>query len=76
MNILPDRIFTIFARGLMRQLVTRLYYADEPLNAEDPVLNAVPPERRGTLIAHSVAPGTWQLDIRLQGAGETVFLEI
>ncbi len=76
----PHLALTIFARGLLRHLTTRLYFAGEPLNAQDPVLLAIPEARRGTLIARSPHPGTWQLDIRLQGPeggqDETVFLEI
>lgn len=72
----PHVTLTIFARGLMQHVVTRLYFADEALNAEDPVLAQVPPARRGTLIAQQTAPGVWSLDIRLQGADETVFLEV
>jgi protocatechuate 3,4-dioxygenase, alpha subunit len=44
----------LFARGLLNHLVTRLYFADEPANAEDPVLLRVPVERRTTLIAQRV----------------------
>jgi protocatechuate 3,4-dioxygenase alpha subunit len=74
----PHVTLSIFARGLMKQLVTRAYFAGEALNATDPVLTAVPEARRGTLIARpaGAAPGEWRLDIRLQGEGETVFLEV
>lgn len=72
----PHVALSLFARGLMRQLVTRLYFAGEPLNETDPVLAAVPPERRATLIARPAGAGVWRLDIRLQGEAETVFLEV
>jgi protocatechuate 3,4-dioxygenase alpha subunit len=72
----PHLALTIFARGLLSQLVTRAYFAGEALNATDPVLNAVPAERRATLIAEPAGPGTWRLDIRLQGEAETVFLDV
>ncbi len=72
----PHITLTIFARGLMRQVVTRCYFAGEALNEADPVLNAVPAERRGTLVARPAGPGEWRLDIRLQGENETVFLEV
>ena len=72
----PHLALAIFARGLLRHLTTRIYFADEALNALDPVLLAIPDARRGTLIAHSPHPGTWQLNIRLQGGDETVFLEV
>ncbi len=72
----PHVTLTIFARGLMTHVSTRLYFANEALNDTDPVLAQVPAARRGTLIAHPTAPGVWSLDIRLQGEGETVFLEV
>lgn len=72
----PHATLTLFARGLLRQLVTRLYFAGEALNEQDPVLAMVPAARRGTLVARPDGPGTWRLDIRLQGEGETVFLEV
>lgn len=72
----PHATLTLFARGLLHHLVTRLYFTDEALNEQDPVLNAVPAARRGTLLARPDGPATWRLDIRLQGEGETVFLEV
>jgi protocatechuate 3,4-dioxygenase alpha subunit len=70
---------TVFARGLLNHLCTRLYFADEPANAADPILLLVPAERRATLIATSLQEGTtpvYRLDIVLQGAGETVFFNL
>lgn len=72
----PHVQIAIFARGLLQHLTTRLYFAEEPLNESDPLLSLVPAERRCTMIATPVIPGTWQLDIRLQGGAETVFLDI
>jgi protocatechuate 3,4-dioxygenase alpha subunit len=68
----------LFARGLLRRLVTRIYFDDTPENAEDPVLALVPdPARRATLLAKRVAGDTpvYRFDIVLQGRGETVFFE-
>ena len=67
----------IFARGLLRRLVTRIYFPDEPLNATDTVLNAAR-ERRATMIGRwsDGSPRALRWDITLQGAGETVFLDI
>ena len=68
----------VFARGLLRHLHTRIYFAGEPANAGDPVLALVPEERRATLLAHPV-PGdtsTWHFEIRLQGEHETVFFDV
>jgi protocatechuate 3,4-dioxygenase alpha subunit len=73
----PHVAITIMARGLLRGLTTRLYFQDEPLNEADPVLSLIEdPARRRTLIARRQAADTWRLDIRLQGEGETVFMEI
>jgi len=73
----PHIAITIFARGLLNALPTRLYFQGEPLNETDPVLSLIEdPARRRTLIARPVAPGTWQLDIHLQGDNETVFMEV
>ena len=72
----PHVAMAIFARGLLKQLVTRLYFAGEALNEQDPVLSAVEPARRGTLIARPDGTGSWRLDIRLQGDDETVFLDV
>jgi protocatechuate 3,4-dioxygenase alpha subunit len=60
-------------RGLLRHLVTRLYFPNEPANETDPILRLVPDERRQTLIARPVAGGTLEWAIHLQGADETVF---
>ena len=47
----PHLVVTIFMRGLLKQLVTRMYFPDDTANAADPVLNLVPAERRPTLVA-------------------------
>ena len=65
----------VMGRGLLKRLVTRIYFADEPSNAEDPILALVPEVRRHTLIAQRDG-AAWRFDIRLQGDGETVFFEI
>ena len=69
----PHLDVTIFARGLLRHLATRMYFPDEEAaNASDRTLNVVDPARRHTLIAQS--EGAWlRFDIRLQGESETVF---
>jgi len=72
----PHVTLTIFARGLMRGLVTRVYFAGDPRLPDDPVLALVPQARRPTLLARNAGAGEWQLDIRVQGEGETVFLEV
>ncbi|WP_328420991.1 protocatechuate 3,4-dioxygenase subunit alpha [Streptomyces sp. NBC_00443] len=66
----------VFARGLLVHLYTRIYLpGDEAVLAADPLLSRVPDERRDTLIARKQRDGTYRFDIRLQGEGETVFLE-
>lgn len=68
----------ILARGVLKRMATRLYFADEAeVNRVDPVLNLVPEERRVTLIAQRAADApVYRLDIALQGANETVFFDI
>jgi len=66
----------VFARGLLVHLYTRIYLPDdEAALTADPLLARVPAERRDTLIARRQGDGTYRFDIRLQGEGETVFLE-
>jgi protocatechuate 3,4-dioxygenase alpha subunit len=72
----PHVDLTIFARGLLHHLVTRLYFADEEeANAADPVLSNLPDEERATLIA-AREDGGYRLDIHLQGPDETVFFAV
>lgn len=73
----PHIAVTILARGLLKHLVTRAYFEHEPLNETDPLLTSIEdPKRRKTLIARHLGEDTWRMDIRLQGEGETVFLEV
>jgi len=69
---------SVFARGLLARLCTRVYFEGDPALAEDPILALVPAERRHTLIAkpETTHPGEWNLDIHLQGEQETVFFDI
>jgi protocatechuate 3,4-dioxygenase alpha subunit len=68
----------IFMRGLLRHLYTRVYFDGDPLLEADAILAAVPPDRRGTLIAarHVAAPSTWTFDVHLQGDRETVYFDL
>jgi protocatechuate 3,4-dioxygenase, alpha subunit len=70
----PHIDVSVFARGLLNRVVTRIYFADED-NSGDPVLAAVDEDRRGTLLAQP-AGGGYRFDIVLQGDGETVFFAI
>jgi protocatechuate 3,4-dioxygenase alpha subunit len=74
----PHLIVALFMRGLLRRLVTRIYFPEDPRNDADFVLNLIEPERRSTLIARKSAgrPGVFEWDVALQGSGETVFFEL
>ncbi|GAB0117978.1 protocatechuate 3,4-dioxygenase subunit alpha [Acidisoma sp. 7E03] len=72
----PHILLSVFGRGLLKRLATRLYFADGEGNEDDPILALVPPERRRTLIAARQAEGSWWLDILLQGENETVFFAL
>jgi protocatechuate 3,4-dioxygenase, alpha subunit len=69
----PHITVTIFMRGLLKQLQTRVYFPDDPANADDPVLNLVPAERRATLTARKRGDGELEWNVVLQGRNETVF---
>ena len=65
----------IFSRGVLRHVSTRIYFADDPANAEDAILRLVPAARRDTLMARPDPQqlGTWKIDFHLCGERETVF---
>jgi protocatechuate 3,4-dioxygenase, alpha subunit len=73
----PHVNVVVFARGLLRQVVTRLYFPDEgEANAGDPVLSSIEdPELGGTLVARDEGDGAYRFDVRLQGEGQTAFFE-
>ena len=73
----PHIDVSVFARGLLNRLVTRVYFPDEEAaNAADPVLGAIePPDRRATLIAREEGRAL-RFDIHLQGEHETVFFAV
>jgi protocatechuate 3,4-dioxygenase alpha subunit len=78
----PHIVVSVFSRGVIKRLATRIYFPDEASNAEDTVLNQVPAERRSTLIARKVAgrAGVLEWNVVIQGEasgqGETVFFDI
>lgn len=74
----PHIDVSVFARGLLDRLVTRIYFPDEEeRNAADPVLNCLTERLRiDTLIAKPESAGVFRFDIRLQGDGETVFFDV
>ncbi|WP_163851694.1 protocatechuate 3,4-dioxygenase subunit alpha [Pseudooceanicola aestuarii] len=72
----PHVSLWIVARGINIGLNTRIYFPDED-NSADPLLARIEQRPRvDTLIAQKLGPGRYRFDIRLQGAGETVFLDL
>jgi protocatechuate 3,4-dioxygenase alpha subunit len=71
----PHINVSIFARGVLNRLATRLYFDGDPANAEDPVLKMVEPARRETLLAKRDGAGAWRLAIHLGGPNESVFFD-
>jgi protocatechuate 3,4-dioxygenase alpha subunit len=72
----PHILVAIYGGGILYRYVTRLYFEAEPGNATDPVLAAVPADRRHTVMARRVDGGRYRFDIRLQGQDETVFFDV
>ena len=77
----PHLAITLHARGLLKGLVTRAYFAGDALNETDPLLSSIDdPRRRATLSAQSDGSERWRIDIRMQrgsrGETETVFLDV
>jgi protocatechuate 3,4-dioxygenase, alpha subunit len=74
----PHLDVSVFARGLLDRVVTRIYFPDEvDANGADPVLASIAdPVRKASLIAIDEADGRFRFDIRLQGDGETVFFDV
>ena len=72
----PHLAVSLFARGLLSRVVTRVYFGDEAeANAADPLLAALAPAQRATLIA-APGDGGYVIDLRLQGAGQTAFFRV
>ncbi len=75
----PHIAVGVLGRGLLKRLVTRLYFAGAAENEHDPILELVPAARRTTLIAHPDGAGdgrqVWRFDIVLSGPQETVFFD-
>jgi protocatechuate 3,4-dioxygenase, alpha subunit len=74
----PHILVSVFLRGLLNRLVTRLYFSDETVNEDDPVLLSVEKHRRNSLVAkaHPSQPGSYGWDVFLQGDNETVFFDL
>jgi protocatechuate 3,4-dioxygenase alpha subunit len=72
----PHLVVMVFMRGLLKPVLTRMYFPDDARNINDPILSRlVPPERRPTLIARAESPDAVTWTVVLQGANETVFFE-
>jgi protocatechuate 3,4-dioxygenase alpha subunit len=72
----PHLDVSVFARGMLDRVVTRIYFADEAeANAEDVVLRGLSEQQRGTLVAERTDDG-YRFDIHLQGPDETVFFAV
>ena len=74
----PHINVSMFARGVLTRLATRIYFAGDPANAADPALQLVPAERRDTLLARADSSHVnhWRFDIHLCGGNETVFFDV
>lgn len=72
----PHIALSVFARGVIKRLATRAYFAGSAGLESDPVLALIPPERRDTLIARDEGQSVWSLDIHVQGERETVFFDL
>ena len=74
----PHLVISVFMRGLLKRLTTRMYFPSDARNAGDPILNLVDQARRSTLIAKATCGGGGQLEwnVVLQGTHETVFFDL
>jgi protocatechuate 3,4-dioxygenase, alpha subunit len=72
----PHLVVLVFARGLLKPVLTRMYFADEAeANAADPVLAALAPADAATLVAEADGDRL-RFDVRLQGDRQTAFFEL
>lgn len=65
----------LFMRGLLNHCITRMYFPEDALSG-DPILQAIPEDRRDTLIARAIGPGRYRFDIHMRGEKETVFFDV
>ena len=74
----PHVAVSVFARGLLKRLVTRIYFPDErEANGADPVLSSVDdPKLRDSLVAHDGGGGVLRFDVHLQGDRQTAFFDV
>lgn len=72
----PHVSVLVFARGLLKPLLTRIYFPGERANATDPLLRALTDEERAGLVGVDAGGGEIRFDIRLQGERQTTFLAL
>ncbi len=72
----PHLVISVFMRGLLKRLVTRMYFPNDAGNGNDPILKLVDEERRSTLIANAATGGYLEWNVVLQGTHETVFFDL
>jgi protocatechuate 3,4-dioxygenase alpha subunit len=72
----PHLAIRVLGRGILTQYYTRLYFPEDPLTAQDPILQLVPETRRHTLLAAPLSAGEYRFDVVVQGDGETVFFDV
>ena len=73
----PHLDVSVFARGLLTRLVTRIYFPEETAaNASDPVLRELASEQRDRLVARAGPDRTLRFDICLQGERQTPFFRV
>ncbi len=72
----PHLLVSIFMRGILKRVVSRIYFEGEDANDQDPILQLVPAERRSTLIARKEAIGHYSWTVHMQGSHETVFFDV
>ena len=71
----PHLSMLVFARGLLKPVLTRVYFPGEAANGEDRVLSALAEDERATLVARPTEVGL-ELDVRLCGDGQTTFFAV
>ena len=71
----PHIVVAVFMRGLLRPVITRIYFADDPGLGSDQVLASIPDSARQTMVASPSDDG-YRFDIRLQGERETAFFDL
>jgi protocatechuate 3,4-dioxygenase alpha subunit len=72
----PHAALSVLGRGLLKRLVTRIYFEGGEGNGDDPILALAPAARRGALIARLDGRATYRFDIHLQGEHESVFFDV